>query len=144
MRNPTQRLALSLILLVAACVPFSGFVHDEVLVGPYRLNAVDIYEDMAICWASPEGGCVGDGLPGPTVFAAGFDENYLVAAVHPSKFGRALDKTVTHYYYVVRSPDEAQKLPHSGIKGPFNEASFKLEKARLHLPEFTRTFDNLQ
>lgn len=144
MRNPTGRLALSPFLLLAACVPFSGFVHDEVLVGPYRLNAVDTDEDMAICWATPEADCVGDGLPGPTVFAAGFDENYLVAAVHPSVSGQALDKTVTHYYYVVRAPDEAQKLPYSGINGPFDEASFKLEKARLHLPEFTRTFDNLR
>lgn len=119
-------------------------VYDEILDGPYRLTATDVDEDMSICWSIPDGGCVGDGLPGPTVFAAGYNKSYLVAAMHPRKFPDAPDRSVTQYYYVVRSPDEAQKLPYGGIKGPFDEAAYNAEKTRLHLPEFTRVFENLR
>jgi len=129
---------------MAGCTPFSNFVHDEILIGPYRLVAVDGEEDMALCWSISDGSCLGDGLPGPTVFAAGYDSRYLVAAVHPSEFPQAPDRSITHYYYVIRSSDENQRLPYSGIKGPFNEAAYNAEKTRLRLPEFTRVFDNLR
>lgn len=132
------------LLFVAGCAPFSGFVYDEPLDGPYRLNAVDVDEDMSICWSAPNGDCVGDGLPGPTVFAVGYNKSYVVAAVHPRQFGDSSNRTVTQYYYVVRSSNESQKLPYSGIKGPFDEDAYNVEKGRLHLPEFTRTFDNLR
>ncbi|MCW0196734.1 hypothetical protein [Sphingopyxis sp.] len=132
------------IFLIAGCTPFSGMVHDETLVGPYRLAAADVDEDMSICWSGPGGVCVGDGLPGPTVFAAGYNEKYLVAAVHPRKFPDEPDRVITQYFYVVRSSDEARKLPYGGIKGPFDEAAYNAEKARLRLPEFTRTFENLR
>lgn len=36
---------LAIPLSVAGC----GFVRDEILVGPYRLVAVDISEDMSLC-----------------------------------------------------------------------------------------------
>lgn len=130
--------------LIAGCTPFSRVVHDETLDGPYRLTAADVDEDMSICWSIPNGGCVEDGLPGPTVFAAGYNEKYLVAAVHPRKFPDEPNRAVTQYFYVIRSSDEARKLPYSGIRGPFDEAAYNAKKARLHLPEFTRTFENLR
>ena len=132
------------LLLLAGCTPFSGMVHDEALDGPYRLSAIDTDEDMSMCWSTPDGACIGDGLPGPTVFAAGYDKHYLVAAVHPQRSSAPPDRSVTHYYYVIRAPDEAQRLPYSGIKGPFDQATYTAEKARLHLPEFTRVFENLR
>jgi hypothetical protein len=113
-------------------------------VGPYRLVATDIDDDMAICWSTPGGGCLVDGLPGPTVFAVGFDDKYLVAAVHPSDFDAPPNRSIIHYYYVIRSPEEIKNFPSNGIRGPFNEVDFFVEKGRLHLPEFTMTFENLR
>jgi hypothetical protein len=125
---------LSLLLAGAAAFVLSlGFVHDEVLVGPYRLVAVDIDRDMAICWSLPGGGCVGDGLPGPTVFAAGFNDDYLVAAAYPDR-----------YYYVVRSPGDSRFPTEDEIVGPLTPAQFEQEKQRLNLPEFSRVFENLK
>ena len=139
-----HRAIIAGLLLIAGCTLFWSIGQDETLDGPYRLSTIDVDEDMSICWSGPDGICIGDGLPGPTVFAAGYNKDYLVAAVHPTKFPGPMDRSITQYYYVTRSPDEAQKLPYSGIKGPFDQATYNREKARLHLPEFTRVFENLR
>src|SRR5262245_14276739 len=40
--------------LLAGC----GFVHDERLDGPYRLNAIDVMSEMSICYDLGNGHCV--------------------------------------------------------------------------------------
>ena len=135
-------------LLVGAC----DTVYDRDLDGPYRLQAIDTMESMAVLWEIPGGGLVGDGLPGPTVIAFGQDSKYLVAKVHP-EFCKSIDRnctahgmnrSVTDFWYVVRAKDEHQRLPYAGIKGPFSEAAFAAEKRRLGLPEFTIRFAELE
>jgi hypothetical protein len=135
-------------LVVLPCIigcNASGFAHDEQLVGPYRLVAVDTDDQMGICWSVPntEGSCLGDGLPSDTVYAAGFDEKYLVAAVHPTVFGKPINKSETNYYYVIRTPDERSAFPTGKIRGPMNQAQFEADKAALRLPGFSRVFANL-
>lgn len=132
-------LVATLALLISGC----GFVHDERLVGPYRLVAMDVASDMSICFSLPDGNCVGDGLPGPTVFSAGFNDKYLVAAVHPETASGGPDWMRTDYYYVIRS-SVLGILPRNGTIGPFDQKAFAAETARLRLPGFTRTFDNLK
>ena len=74
------------VLCLAGCG--GGFVRDEVLVGPYRLVAVDLPEDMMLCRSlAKDGTCVGDGLPAPTVFQVGYNDKYLAAARHPRMWG---------------------------------------------------------
>ncbi len=99
------RLAALLVLmpLLSACD-----AYDRTLVGRYKLQAIDTYDDMSIVWRLDGDATVGDGLPGPMVFAAGYDERYVVAAVH-----------------------------HRGIKGPFGGDKYREEKKRLGLPDFT-------
>ncbi len=127
---------LSLALSVSAC----GFVHDETLVGRYKLVAVDIEKDMVLCWGLDNGSC--DGLVGPTVFEAGFNDKYVVAARHPSES----NKLIVEYYYVVRDSrmehfdDGSFKLI---VKGPFDTGQFSAEKSKLHLPEFELVFSEL-
>jgi hypothetical protein len=122
----------------------SGFAHDELLVGPYRLVAIDTDDDMSICWSLPSGDCVGDGLPGPTVFAAGYDDSYLVAAVHPRLLPSPANRGVIDYYYVLRSAGDTRFPVESEIKGPLTLAEFEREKDRLNLPDFSRVFEALK
>lgn len=128
-------------LLTTSC----GFTHDETLVGPYRLVAVDADEQMGLCWSVPNtnGDCVGDGLPSDTVYAAGYDQKYLVAAVHPTALGRPVNRSITQYYYIVRSKDDFKEFPRR-IIGPMDGAQFDAAKAALHLPGFSRVFDDLK
>ena len=141
------------LLALTGCFAFDT-VYDRTLVGPYRLLAIDDMESMSIVWDIPDGGgdTVGDGLPGPTVFAAGYDDRFVVAAVHPPLCARfangcsehGMNRSATEYWYVIRQADEQQHHPRRGIRGPFTEARFEAEKVRLHLPEFSIRFPELE
>ena len=136
-------LSLSAVLL-AACPGGFGFVHDQPLIGPYRLVAVDARDDMMLCRGLEGGGCVGDGLPGPTVFAAGGDDRYLVIARHPTDFAEPTNRAVTEYYYAARSADEGDLGSRPKVHGPFDEAEFDEESRRLGLPGFSVVFEDLK
>ena len=126
--------SLASLFCVAGC-GFQDFVHDEVLDGPYRLVAVDVSEDMSLC-RSVGRDCVGDGLPGPTLFQAGANSQYIVFARHPRRGFTVPDRSVTEFYYILRQ---------SGlVKGPLNQLEYQQENIRLHLPEFSRVFSNLK
>ncbi len=143
--------ALTVLAALTGCFAFDT-VDDQTLVGPYRLQAIDDMESMAIVWDIPGGGTVGDGLPGPTVFAAGYDNRFLVAAVHPqlcppihaSCPAYGINRDVTQYWFVARSPDERERLPYGGIKGPFTEDQYAWLKRRLNLPMFSVRFRELE
>ncbi len=125
-----MRQALVLVFLTAplgAC----GFVHDEHIDGPYRLVAIDVSEEMAICYEI-EDGCVGR-IPG-TVYAIGFDAKYLVAARHPDN-----DQSKTEYYYLTRALDGPLVDPSATVSGPYSADEFEFEITRLELPPISRT-----
>ena len=136
--------SLALFACVAGCG--QGFVRDVVLDGPYRLVAVDIDEDMALCRSvGTTGDCVGDGLPDATIFQAGVNTKYVVVARHPRhRWTEAADRSVTEYYFVVRSPDEADPRTRLTIVGPMDKLQYDRESQRLGLPEFTKVFDHLK
>lgn len=131
-------------ILLAACPGGFGFVHDQKLAGPYRLVAVDDREDMVVCRGMESGSCAGDGLPGPTVFAAGADRRYLVIARHPTTFPEPMDKAHTEYFYAERSANEGDQRSRPVVHGPFDKAQFELEVRRLSLPEFSVVFEDLK
>jgi len=112
-----------------------GFVHDEKIIGPYRLSAIDIDQQMRVCYALAAGGCVG--RIDETVFAVGADARFIVAKQHPSG-----DRAITNYFILVIGNDSELADPHKSVLGPLSESAF-LEKSRLlHLPAFSRTIDS--
>ncbi len=95
---------------------------------------------MMLCWSLDSDSC--EGIVEETVFAAGFDDRYVVVARHPNES----KKSIVEYYYLVRTPrSEDKEIGARDIKvrGPFDQMQFEIEKRRLHLPEFTRKFDDL-
>ena len=142
MIRPALRWAsLAILLCAAGC----GFARDEVLDGPYRLVAVDIAEDMSLCRSVGAGGdCVGDGLPGPTLFQAGSNSQYIVLARHPRRGHERPDGSVSEFYYISRQPKEWDVGTPVTVRGPFNESEYLLEKKRLQLPDFSRVFVDLK
>jgi hypothetical protein len=121
------------LVLVLFTIPLGacGFVHDERIDGPYRLVAIDVWEEMAICYEI-ENGCIGR-IP-ETVYTVGFDAKYLVAARHPNN-----DQSKTEYYYLTRALDGPLIDPSATVSGPFNADEFEAERTRLNLPPFSRT-----
>jgi hypothetical protein len=115
------------------------------LTGPYRLVAIDIPEDMALCRSvGTKGDCVGDGLPDATVFQAGANADFVVVARHPRRWPQVANRSVTEFYYVIRSPDEADLAKPVTVVGPMDKLEFDREKQRLRLPEFSKVFDDLK
>ena len=125
---------------------------DEHVAGPYRLIATDesSLTTLDIC---NDDVCAGDGLPDPTVFAAGADAKYVVFAQHPASkprgsgvdaVGSADDRSVTNYYYIIRVPDEARGIRKSNLIGPMDKKAFDEAKARMRLPGFSITLDDLK
>jgi hypothetical protein len=125
--------------LIASAVALAscGFVHDQHIAGPYRLVAIDTYEQMDVCYTLAGGGCVG--RVESTVFAAGSNDSYVVAARHPRN-----DRGRTEYFYIIRSLDRAEADPSVAVRGPLDAASFQSEQSRLNLPPLTITIERLQ
>ncbi len=124
------------LLSLTAC----GFVHDETLVGRYHLVGVDAREEMMLCWTFDNGSC--HGLGGSTLYAAGYNDRYVVAAIHPQGARTA----ATEYLIVTREParESWQYGEPRNIATVTGEAQYDSEKARLGLPDFTVVFDDLK
>jgi hypothetical protein len=123
-------------LLIAVAVAACGFVHDQTIDGPYRLVAIDVEEQMDVCY-SIQDACVG--RIGETVFAVGHDASYIVAARHPSN-----NRKVTEYFYLVRSMDGPIADPSASARGPFDAGQFEAERVRLRLPSFDTSMASLR
>lgn len=115
-----------------------GFVYDERMVGPYRLVAVDISEQMAIC--EDAGSNVVHCTVPPSVFAAGWNSSFIIAKQHPfaeSKVAKP-DKTVTNYW-IIRVSDRT-------VFGPLSEGDYRAARTKLGVPvelQFNKVFSNL-
>ena len=119
-------------LAAAAC----GFVHDETIDGSYRLVAIDVDEQMSVCYSLPDG-CIGR-IP-EIVYAVGHDSQYIVAARHPTS-----NRATTEYYYLTRSLDGPSVDPSVSVHGPFDATTFDTERGKLHLPSFSREIAKLK
>ena len=125
--------AISVACLLSGC----GFFHDERLVGPYRLLAVDVAEEMAICEGASSGGC-GWVVP-PTVFAVGWDTSFIIAKQHPFALPRAKPDKSTTTFWIIRVADRT-------VVGPLSEPDFELTRIKLGVPiglEFKKQFPDL-
>jgi hypothetical protein len=121
-----------ILLAVAGC----GFVHDEAIDGPYRLIATDVDEQMSVCYTLRDG-CIG--RIAAIVYAVGYDSQYVVAARHP-----ASNRTATEYFYLARSLDGPSVDPSVSVRGPFDAATFEVQRDKLHLPAFSREIAKLK
>lgn len=126
-------LALLGVLLIAGC----GSAHDELIIGPYRLVAVDLDEQMSISYDLGGGSAVG--RIDQTVFAYGFDERFIVAKQHPNN-----DRSLTRYFFLEIAKDSKYAEPSDSVTGPLTLEEFEGATERLGLPEFTRTIEALR
>jgi hypothetical protein len=120
-------------LLFAGC----GFVQDEGITGSYRLIAVDVDEQMSICYDLGDGNAVG--RINETVFSYGFDHRYIVARQHPAE-----DRSITNYYYLDMTKDSKHANPSDSVTGALDEENFSIATRQLSLPPFSRTLKHLE
>ncbi|WP_411827917.1 hypothetical protein [Luteolibacter sp. AS25] len=133
MRRFLKNLPLLGLLFISGC----GFIHDKEITGPYRLIAVDLIEEMSICYNLGNGDAVGR-IEG-TVFAYGFDQQFIVAKQHPAN-----DRTITRYFYLDMTLDSKHADPSASVTGPLDRPAFEEARLRLKLPPFSCTIDQLK
>lgn len=100
--------------------------------GDFRLIAIDARSQMSLIHESSS-----ISLVGPTVFAIGADEKYLVLKQHPARDGAGtkFDRTRTSYFVVGRD---------KRVRGPLTKEEFDRLATSLSLPPFSKVFDDLE
>jgi len=123
-----------LAVLLSGC----GDAIHEGLTGPYILIAVDADEQLSVSRY------VGDGISigriGPVVTDAGWNTNYIVAAVRPE----GKPGTPPSYYYLDIAKDSTVGDQYQAVTGPLSKDEFDKAKQKLGLPEFSRHFPRLR
>jgi hypothetical protein len=110
--------------------------------GPYVLIAIDTEAQMSLAFDSHG---KRDGLVGPTVFAVGADDRFVVAMQHPCDDGIHFDRAVTNYFIVDRATEASPGGPRSPeVEGPLSKAEFDDLSRELGLPGFSKTFADLE
>jgi hypothetical protein len=114
-----------------------GFAYEKRLSGKYGLVAVDVLEQMDISEILPSGSA-NEVIP-ETVFAAGWDDHFIIAEQHPNDASHHLDKSVTKFYILT--------VADGALAGPLDESAFIRERTALGVPaslDFTLVFDSLK
>ena len=114
-------------LSAAACAPGTILFHDEPIDGPYRLRALADAAEMHICYERRNSAC-DLRIPG-RVFAIAYDEDFVVAAVHPLNI-----QTKKLFYYVVRDFDGPRADVRRAVRGPFEHDAFVKEMREHGVP----------
>ncbi len=117
-------------LALAACSKWA--IDTEWKSGKFRLIAIDTQSQMSLIHEDSS-----VSLVGPTVFAAGADEKYIVLKQHPAldDSGTKFDRAITSYFIVGRD---------KSVRGPLKKEEFDRLAASLSLPPFSKVFDDLK
>jgi hypothetical protein len=122
-------------------------MYKEHLIGNYYLTKMDYAdEDLDLSYNLGNGSYIG--VVPPTLFAVGYDDDYIIAKRHPCN-GHGLssiNKEVTHYY-IVPLKYEVHHSPDENRIGPLSEKDFLAKRKELKIPDsltFTKIFKKLE
>lgn len=127
MNNFRKRAAMLAVAAAAGCTPGALYLHDEPIDGPYHLRAPADAAEMHVCYLRSSGAC-DLRIPG-RVFAIGYDEDFIAAAVRPLNID---SKKV--FYYVVRDFDGPRADVKRVVRGPFENDAFVKEMREHGVP----------
>jgi Protein of unknown function (DUF3997) len=114
-------------------------MKEELIFGKFYLIELDyIKEDRTLSYS------LGDsyiGVIDKTVFAVGYDENYIIAKQHPNN-----NKRITNYF-IVDSKIKDKYWIEKGVFGPFTLSEFKKKKRELNISvsvKFTKEYNDYE
>lgn len=139
MKEIRSLIALGTFFLLFGCTNEAYFkqINDQ-----YYLEATDVKEDMALGFND---GTNGVGVIAATVFAIGYNQDYIIIKQHPSTFGKQLNKQTTNYY-IIPLKQRLTKSIDKNFYGPMSAFQFKIKKQQLNSADlnFTITFKELE
>jgi hypothetical protein len=111
---------------------YSHFALDAEIDGPYRLQAADDVRQAVVSYTD---GVVAEERVPPTVFAVGFNNEYISAKIHPYDEKKdTIDRGKVYYYIIKRDLDGKDRLPRDSVTGPISEDEYLKLKIRSLLP----------
>jgi len=111
-------------ILVVGC-PFMGRVYEEDLVNGYAVWATDVMEQAKIVKKHKENSSATLVVPA-TVFAYGWNDDFIIAKQHPRKKDRKVDTNLTYWYIV--------EVASGNVHGPLSEDEFNKLRTKLKVP----------
>lgn len=115
-------------------------VHEEEINDKFYLLAINGMEDMTIQIKD------GEAIVPSCVYAIGYNEDYIIAKVHPYEFGYPLNKKMTNYY-IIPAKGKGTYAQEIGVIGPLTFREFDKKKEELNIPKeltFTKVFKDLE
>ncbi|MDR2809097.1 MAG: DUF3997 domain-containing protein [Tannerellaceae bacterium] len=100
---------------------------------------------MDLCYKLENGDYIG--VAGSTVFAAGYNDDFIIVKQHPlSCLTMNVNRNVTNYY-IIPLKYKVHDWPYENRIGPLSEKEFQAKRKELKIPDsltFTRTFKKLE
>ena len=113
----------AVLILIGGC-PFSGRVYEEDLVNGYAVWAPDVKKQAEIVHKG-KGGSGATAVVPHTVFAYGWNDDFIIAKRHPEK-DRKVDASITHWYII--------EVASGKVHGPLSEGEFGKLRTELKVP----------
>jgi hypothetical protein len=111
-------------ILVVGC-PFMGLAYEEDLVNGYAVWAADKMEQAAVV-KKHKGSSSATHVVPATVFAYGWNDDFIIAKQHPRKKDKKVDTNLTYWYIV--------EVASGNVHGPLSEDEFNKLRTKLKVP----------
>jgi hypothetical protein len=112
-------------IFVGGCLRFP--IYKEDLDNGYVVVAANVMQDARILRKDPERSSGGFRVVPRTVFAYGWNDDFILAKRHPQKKDRTVDTSVTYWYII--------EVTSGDVHGPLNEDEFRKLRTKLKVPE---------
>ncbi len=133
---------LAIIFLIVFSAGCFRKEYKQSITGGYALYAYASHEDMTIMYFDKYGGFE---VIGPTVFAIGYDKNFIIAKQHPAVYPEKENKLITNYF-IIPLKQPVSWTAQNVAMGPFNEKEFLGMRAKLKIADtlhFSIVFDKI-
>ncbi|MEO9805856.1 MAG: hypothetical protein ABJF04_21540 [Reichenbachiella sp.] len=138
------RTIVSSLVITLALFGCIGNAHYESVTKGYSLSAIDVMSDMTLNYKNDEG--YSFSVVTSTVFAIGYDEDFIIVKQHPREFPNPPDNLITNYF-IIPFKNKVSELPESNVIGPFAKNEFEGKREELGISDdlkFTKVIEELE
>lgn len=120
-----------------------GMAYDKQISASYSLQANHSRNEMSLVYTDTNG--YQWGVVNQTVFAIGFNNNFIIAKQHPRGNTKTPGISLTNFY-VIPLNNATGNYEGKNILGPLTETEYDVKREELHVPKslvFSIYFDDL-
>jgi hypothetical protein len=137
---------LLFIIIVMVSTGCGGLAVKEKIVENYYFVAGDDPAGTFLSYHESSDGNNYSGIIEATVFAVGYNNNFMIVKQHPRKFPNPPDKSITNYY-ILPLKEGMDWRSKNGLIGPLTKSEFIKKRKELGVPNnltFTKILKDLQ